>query len=436
MSDKAPTTNSSKIIQALYASFYDPKLEQEYRLNTWRQMYWILVVGFSLGLIFEFLVMLIHLHQGIGEAKQPAALYTRISMLLTNSTLLLIVLKLGKSLRSLDIFNTACSIFILAKMIILMLVPRFDGVGAVNLIASLLFVYLLFLLPWLAKLALALVFSAGILISWLQIPNATPTIYYYFFWTVITNLVGAFVAYQRHITERISLFQQKQLEYNLHQKQQLLQRESTVTNLLSHELRTPLTTISLQSEALKKSATDKEQRIGKYIFGNTQALIKMIDNWLATNTNAEQSSQLSINVQAVTKQILHEVQISYPNTLIHHRVTPLDNLNHDERILSLALKGLLSNAAMHGASHKGLRISSYKSADHINFAIRDWGSGMSKEQLDTLFSRRSSKHDENAQPSLGVGLHLLKRLIKTSGGEIKAYSAEGVGTLMILSLPK
>lgn len=108
----------------------------------------------------------------------------------------------------------------------------------------------------------------------------------------------------------------------------------------------------------------------------------------------------------------------------------------DKRILLLAVKGLLCNAALHGSNERGVRLNNYVSGAHVHFVIRDWGQGMIDTQLAELFSRRSAKQSNHTSSGLGMGLHLLQRLINTGGGMVRAYSKPQVGTLMVLSLPR
>lgn len=425
------------MIDPTRAAFVDHGLEQTYRMQNWRQMYWILLVGLSISLGFELMVMLINLNLGIGEALKPAVFYIRLSMLITTSLLIGLVVFHGKNILSLSLFNWACIIFVLAKMAIMFLLPRLDGVGSVNLIGGVLFIYLLFLLSWRAKLALAIIYSLGILIGWGLTPNSSPDIYYFLFWTLVANLVGAFVAYQRHTTERINMHQQMVLEQGLQEKHKLLQHNNAITDLLSHEIRTPLTTISLQADLLKRHADTSQRRIGEYIYDNSQALINMIESWLTTNQNHTSAIEfIPFSSKQLIEQVINDTKAHFPDTTFINQTKPLASIQFDERVLMLALKSLLSNAATHGHSGQGIRLSSYTSHSHIYFVVRDWGQGMRDFQLEELFARRSAKDVLPAQPGLGMGLHLLKRLINMADGDIKAYSKINIGTLIVLRIPR
>lgn len=102
--------------------------------------------------------------------------------------------------------------------------------------------------------------------------------------------------------------------------------------------------------------------------------------------------------------------------------------------MNVAIKSLLNNSLQHGDSVHGSRIRSYLINDTVHICIRDWGKGMSPEEVLTLFDRRPATSQSDSD-GLGVGLHLLRKLIHSSGGDIRAYAKTDVGTLMVLSLP-
>ena len=70
--------------------------------------------------------------------------------------------------------------------------------------------------------------------------------------------------------------------------------------------------------------------------------------------------------------------------------------------------------------------------------IKNTGPGIPKEQIKFIFDRfyktdESRSHDKNG---MGLGLYIVKTIIRLHGGEIKADSVEGEYTSFVIRLPK
>ena len=75
---------------------------------------------------------------------------------------------------------------------------------------------------------------------------------------------------------------------------------------------------------------------------------------------------------------------------------------------------------------------------HVQIAVTDHGSGIPREDLDSIFDRFSqTSHWGNANPDgSGLGLYIVKEYAQLLGGEVAVESELGKGTEVYFTLKK
>ena len=103
------------------------------------------------------------------------------------------------------------------------------------------------------------------------------------------------------------------------------------------------------------------------------------------------------------------------------------------------LGNLLSNAVKFSGSGGRIELNVRRSGAAIELYVRDYGVGIASDsipKLFTLFSRLPEGSTAGAQPGLGVGLALVRRLVEMHGGSVAAHSdGVGQGSEFVVRLP-
>jgi|GEM_PF-4127324 len=95
----------------------------------------------------------------------------------------------------------------------------------------------------------------------------------------------------------------------------------------------------------------------------------------------------------------------------------------------------ISNAIKYGGKPPRVEIGADENPDSVKYWVRDNGSGLTKEQISTLFTSFTRHHEFRAQGD-GLGLSIVKRIIDKLGGEVGVESEIGKGSLFYFILPK
>lgn len=104
----------------------------------------------------------------------------------------------------------------------------------------------------------------------------------------------------------------------------------------------------------------------------------------------------------------------------------------DRLMLRRALQNLISNAIRYTDSG-GVLIGTRRRADHISIEVIDTGAGVAEDQLEQIFEefhRGPLGHgDPSADPGLGLGLAIVRRLVAALHHDVKVTSKPGKGSV-------
>jgi two-component system, sensor histidine kinase and response regulator len=105
--------------------------------------------------------------------------------------------------------------------------------------------------------------------------------------------------------------------------------------------------------------------------------------------------------------------------------------------IQLILRNLLHNAIKFSKPSHSIYITATREADFCQVSIRDFGIGMSTDEINAIMesTRHFSKVGTLQEKGTGLGLLLCKEFIKLNGGELKITSTINEGTKVTFTLP-
>jgi signal transduction histidine kinase len=217
-------------------------------------------------------------------------------------------------------------------------------------------------------------------------------------------------------------------------------------SLVSHQLRSPLTAIKYSAELLADQVGDKADKNTMEYIGAisqyTSNMVALINSLL--NISRIESGRLAINpeptdLEKLTQSVIKEVGGGSKiknQTLTVEAIKNLPKINIDIKLIYEVIKNILTNAIKYTPKKGKINISILVDANNVILQVSDNGYGIPKKEQDKIFQKfhRASNVANNIEGS-GLGLYLVKIIIKVSGGKIWFESKEGKGTTFWLSLP-
>lgn len=247
----------------------------------------------------------------------------------------------------------------------------------------------------------------------------------------------------RLVTEQLEIANRKLKEYE--EKALKAEKASQMKSLflanMSHEIRTPLNAIEGFSRVIVE--TDSEEERMKYyqiIESNNQRVTSLINEIL--DLSRVESGELEIkktdtDINQLCENIKHLFKFRCPESVKLEFEKPMmtATMNTDANRLIQVLSNLISNALKHtpmGSITYGFRI--INEMKNIEFYVKDTGSGIPPEFIDSIFNTYASKDAEH-QKGYGLGLALCKIIIEKLGGTISVDSTVNHGSTFTFVLP-
>jgi signal transduction histidine kinase len=231
---------------------------------------------------------------------------------------------------------------------------------------------------------------------------------------------------------------------SVHRVQRAAQESLELVARISHELRTPLSTITCAGENLADDvvSTPAEARhYGELIKVEGRRLAKTIgDILLCCRLQARPDSVLNrkpTDIADVIASAIEESRAAAPaGQRIDSVIEPgLPIVLADRDALKMALKNLVLNAVKYG--HGGpIRVLASGGAD-VAIAVEDEGPGIPDEEQRRIFEpffRGRQAQDLEIEGS-GIGLNIVKQVVKSHGGRVRVGKKEDKGARFVLQLP-
>lgn len=214
----------------------------------------------------------------------------------------------------------------------------------------------------------------------------------------------------------------------------------------SHELRTPLSSVigfsDLLLEETKERLTDDELEDLKTVNRAGRQLLTIVNDIIdisKVEAGKVRATSTDFNLRSVADEALAPFLSSADKKGLRFVViVPELVLASDKDRLLQCLSNLISNAVKY-TKQGSITLAARQTDGDIEVSVSDTGVGICEENLSKLFQpfERIFTPDTSAQPGVGLGLYLVKKLTEeTLGGAVKVESVYGKGTTFTLTIPR
>jgi two-component system, chemotaxis family, CheB/CheR fusion protein len=215
---------------------------------------------------------------------------------------------------------------------------------------------------------------------------------------------------------------------------------------VAHELRNPLAPIrnAVEMLAMRDSADGEVDWARKVIDREVSYLSRLVDDLLEISRIRRNKLELRKEPTVLAEILTAAVDATRPLLAQrrHRLELPLEpaavQLRADPIRLTQVLINLLTNAAKYTPEGGRIRIAVQLEGKHVLVRVKDNGIGIAADQMPHLFDMfyQANRSTEPAQAGLGIGLTLVRHLVKLHGGTVAADSAGlGQGSEFIVRLP-
>ena len=226
--------------------------------------------------------------------------------------------------------------------------------------------------------------------------------------------------------------------------QKIMQEKNQLTQILVHDLKSPLSNIQMLSFLFQDFVKDKESEELLNIFNKSlQDVFHLIDQMetlnsvenVSLNTYIEEFD-LNIFLVETLKNFQKTADFKHIN-IIYTLNTAVTSIKTDQNFLKRILHNLISNAIKFSPFQKNIYINLSLKDEAFLISIKDEGPGISPAEQTKLFDRFSilSNKPTNNESSSGLGLFIVKELLKNIKGDVNVKSALNEGSTFTIKLP-
>ena len=206
---------------------------------------------------------------------------------------------------------------------------------------------------------------------------------------------------------------------------------------ISHQLKTPLTSILimidtlLDDEDMDQNTREDFLRNMKREVMNINFLVKSILKLSRLDTNTVKF----ISKKESVKEIINEAILNVSLLSDLKNVKIETNLSDSFIICDYkwqieALTNILKNSIEHSYENNKVLIESSENNAYVKITIKDFGTGIAKEDINHIFERFYKGKDSDYD-SIGIGLALSKSIIEKQNGKISVASSDDGTTFTI-----
>ncbi|MBX7151309.1 cell wall metabolism sensor histidine kinase WalK [bacterium] len=229
-----------------------------------------------------------------------------------------------------------------------------------------------------------------------------------------------------------------------------LHRKSEFLSMVAHELLNPMTPmkegLSLVLEKSVGPLNEVQEQCLHVVYDEVNRLSRLVNDLL--DINRIDSGKLRIHRQLVdVEKLVNEVLATTENKaseksidLVTHIQPNLFDMYADPDRIKQVLFNLIDNAIKYSPTQSHVVVSVIGRTSGFEITIRDQGFGIRKPDIKKLFDRFVQldypEHIQNRRKGSGLGLSIVKEIIKLHHGKIKVQSEFGKGSAFTLLLPK
>ena len=206
---------------------------------------------------------------------------------------------------------------------------------------------------------------------------------------------------------------------------------------ISHQLKTPLTSILimidtlLDDEDMDQNTREDFLRNMKREVMNINFLVKSILKLSRLDTNTVKFISKKESVKEIVNEAILNVSLLSDLKNVKIETNLSDSfINCDYKWQIEALTNILKNSVEHSYENNKVLIESSENNAYVKITIKDFGSGIAKEDINHIFERFYKGKDSDYD-SIGIGLALSKSIIEKQNGKISVESSNDGTTFTI-----
>lgn len=242
---------------------------------------------------------------------------------------------------------------------------------------------------------------------------------------------------------------QAQSESMVRYSQLLRDAQSLFLAILGHDVRSPLGAVSMGAQVLLHDQTlpSKVLKVGLRIFNSSKRVDEIVSDLLDFSTShlgdGIPIDPYTVDLSEICNNVVEETRTFHPDRKVE--LISGGNLigTWDGPRLAQVFSNLISNAIQHGSPQSTIYVELNGDNSGISFEVRNDAEVIPEVKLRTLFDpvksfaiRPPSERTASKVKNLGLGLYVVKEIVRAHEGEISVSSTVDTGVKFSIRIPR
>jgi len=216
-----------------------------------------------------------------------------------------------------------------------------------------------------------------------------------------------------------------------------------MVGIVSHDLRNPLTAVRMGMQMLTDTAmaASRRERVHEHMEASIERALRLVQD-LLDFTQARIGSGLTVTLQdvdihGVVAEAIDELRLAFPErSVVHVQHGSGQSAADPDRLLQM-LGNLVGNAMAYGAVDQPVTITTRVGVDSFAIDVHNYGKPIPHDLLPVLFEPMTRGTPAGGeQRSVGLGLFIVKDIVRAHRGTVEVTSEAGTGTVFRVELPR
>lgn len=220
-------------------------------------------------------------------------------------------------------------------------------------------------------------------------------------------------------------------------------RKDFIANI-SHDFRSPLTSIKGFVQAMLDDTIpyerqdkylqivlDETERLTK-LTNDILLLTKMENNTIVLNKTHFDLHQCIRKILLQFEQKIIDKKIDFTLLIDQHELFVYADMNQILRVIT----NLIDNAIKFCSPHDEIIVETTIKGTRVEISVKDSGPGISEEDIKYIWDRfhKADRSRGKDKKGIGLGLSIVREIVKAHNEDINVYSQEGKGTTFVFTL--